>query len=164
VHTSHRFPADRRANGSIKISTRDITMPPGWSDVSQVDAEIACAFANERLRADGSSRDRLRHVTWCLSASSDGLVVDAITDQHGFTDFHGDDRGTNVNQITWFSMNPLHGPSEWAGEFDGGLRSLDLDDHLVHLNGVTRLDEPSQDLGLGQALTYIGESEYLVRH
>ncbi len=42
------------------------------------------------------------------------------------------------------------------GHLDEGFHRLDLDDHLVDVNGFARCYPPGDDLRLGQSLTEVG--------
>jgi len=48
-----------------------------------------------------------------------------------------------------------------ARQLDQGLRRLDLDERLVHLDAVTHGDSPRDDVGLGETLTRIGQRKLL---
>ena len=50
-------------------------------------------------------------------------------------------------------------PGVRAGQLDGGLRGLDLQQDLVDLHHVAGGDPPGQHLGLGQALARVGHPE-----
>ena len=73
---------------------------------------------------------------------------------HQITDVdHGSRRCPRVQYDPW--------PDRW--NLYNCLVGLDFDQRLVGLDPVADLDEPGDDLGLGEAVSQIGELE-LVRH
>jgi hypothetical protein len=164
VNAAHRFTSDGCTRSCIKVSTGDITMPSRRSDVREVNAKITRPLADKGLGAHLPRRGCRGRSTGQLPTPADRFIVHAVSNEHGFSDFHRDDRGANVDKVTRFNMELLNGPSKWARQFDGGFGCFYFNDHLVHLDGVPWLHEPGEDFRFGQTLTNVRESENLMRH
>jgi len=61
-------------------------------------------------------------------------------------------------------MQLRHGAGPRRRDFHGGLRRLDLDDGLVQRDLVALLDQPTEDVGLGESLAQVGECEVTKCH
>src|SRR5699024_3969967 len=66
---------------------------------------------------------------------------------------------TSGDGVTGGGVEADDAPGIRAGEFDDGLRGLDLDDHLIDVDLVADGDLPRDQLGLGQTLAEVGEDE-----
>ena len=73
----------------------------------------------------------------------------------------GDDRRPHVDGLTGLHVQRRDPTRVGAGQLDGSLGRLDLDDRLVDHHRVTDRDVPGEDLALRQALADVGEAERL---
>ena len=67
-----------------------------------------------------------------------------------------DDRRSDLDRLAFFDEQRADLADEGRRQLDERLRSLDLDEHLVHRHRVARLDLPRHDLGLGEAFAHVG--------
>jgi DNA-binding CsgD family transcriptional regulator len=134
-------------------------------DREEVDAELFRELAHGRCRPHGRGgigwHDRHPRLLarWCalLLAGLDGAqqLLALLADD----DDHGADRG----DVALGNEDLQHRSGARRGDLDRRLVRLHLDERLILGDGLTLLDEPARDLGLGQPLAEIGELE-LVRH
>ena len=72
-----------------------------------------------------------------------------------------DDRDADLDGLALLGQQPGDRAVPRAGQLDHRLGGLDLHDDLAVLDLVARLDVPGDDVGLGQALAYVGKLELL---
>src|SRR5690625_1014191 len=109
------------------------------------------------------------NIRWCVSIAIDPSGTGAFcTRRRGavLTRFitNGTDRDDGRSHLDGlplvekqFHDNTVMG----AGQFDERFGRLDLDNWLVNLDLIAGLDEPLDDIGLGQALAHVGKAEML---
>lgn len=74
-----------------------------------------------------------------------------------------DDVPAHLDGVALGDQQFRHHPGVGARQFDEGLRGLDLEEDVVHGDGVTGFDLPRHDLGLGESFTDVGQGEPLVQ-
>ena len=91
-----------------------------------------------------------------LSARFDGLGELGVRAAAGLA---REERGTDVDRLALGGMQRGDHAGERRRQFDDGLRRLDVGDDLVELDAIADGDAPGDDLGLGEALTEVGQRE-----
>lgn len=120
-------------------------------------------FAAERtllrrpgLRLGGAVADEVR------TARLAGAVVCGLGFRARLNPRLGDrkQRLTCADGVTGVRMEADDASGVRAGEFDDGLRGLDLDDHLIDVDLIADLDLPGDQLRLGEAFAEVGKDEF----
>ena len=171
------------------VVARDIAVGTRGRDTREVDAQLAGERTHGWLRQRLTRRDTLGYAALLLGCFRTDLlgcfrtdllgcfrtaqpspvprrVVDAVADEHGLTlaDLDREDRGADRHDGTGLHEQCGDTPREGARQFDDGLGSLDVDDRLVDIHGVTDSNAPADDLGLGQSLAHIRQQKLADGH
>ena len=90
----------------------------------------------------------------------------AVADEHrlAVTHLHGEDRRAHGHHRARCDEQSSDATGEGRGELDDRLGCLDVDDRLVDRDLIADADAPADDLGLGEALTDVGQRELAHAH
>ena len=158
------------------IVARDVAVGSGRRDAREVNAELTGQRAHGRLghrlaRRDGWRNLLLGRGTFLTTRTAQPtasalLVADAVTHEHRLSvaHLHREDGRTHRHHRTGLHQQRGDATGEGRRQFDDRLGGLDVDDRLVDRNLITDADAPADDLGLGEALTDIGEREFARAH
>ena len=93
-----------------------------------------------------------------MSAGSGFGYLNCAGDR-AFGNGYSDDRLANLNGVALLVKELGHGSGKRARKFNKRLCGLNLDDDLVYLDFIARLNLPRNDLSLGKSFTNVGEEE-----